>query len=51
MAKFATSVFDTGGNFSAGVVNTSGRFATGVADTSDAPLLVNISANFRKNLI
>ncbi len=35
--------------FAAGVVNTSGKFASGVIDTSGAPLLVNISANFRKS--
>ena len=49
MAKFATGVADTGGNFAAGVVDTGGKFATGVVYTSGAPLLVNISANFRKN--
>jgi hypothetical protein len=27
------------------------KFATGVVDTGGAPLLTNISANFRKNLI
>ncbi len=47
--KFATSVVDTGGNFTAGVVDTGGKFATGVIDTSGAPLLANISTNFRKN--
>jgi hypothetical protein len=26
------------------------KFATGVVDTGGAPLLANISANFRKNL-
>ncbi len=36
--------------FAAGVVYTGGKFATGVADTGGAPLLANISANFRKNL-
>jgi hypothetical protein len=36
-------------NFAAGVVDTGGKFATGVVDTSGAPLLTNISANFRKN--
>jgi hypothetical protein len=50
MAKFAASVVDTGGNFAAGVVDTGGKFATGVADTGGAPLLANISANFRQNL-
>ncbi len=39
MAKFAAGVADTGGNF-----------ATGVVDTGGAPLLANISENFRKNL-
>jgi hypothetical protein len=39
VAKFAASVADTGG-----------RFATSVVDTCGAPLLVNISANFQKNL-
>jgi hypothetical protein len=38
VAKFAAGVVDTGGNFAAGVVDTG------------APLLANISANFRKNL-
>jgi hypothetical protein len=33
VAKFAVSVFDTGGNFAAGVVDTGGKFATGVVDT------------------
>ncbi len=47
-AKFAARVVDTGGNF-AGVVDTGGKFATGVVDTGGAPLLANISANFRKN--
>jgi hypothetical protein len=46
VAKFAAGVVDTGGNFAAGVVD----IATGVVDTGGAPLLVNISANFRKNL-
>jgi hypothetical protein len=32
------------------VVNdTGGKFATGVVDTGGAPLLANISANFREN--
>ncbi len=39
VAKFAAGVADTGGNFAAGVVDTG----------SGAPLLANISANFRKN--
>ncbi len=47
--KFAAGVVDTGGNFAAGVVDTGGKFATGVVDTGGAPLLANISANFRKN--
>jgi hypothetical protein len=57
--SFATGVIDTGGKFSAGVVDTGGKFATGinntskfatgVVDTGGAPLLANISANFRKN--
>jgi hypothetical protein len=60
----ATGVVDTGGKFAAGVVHTGGKFATGinktiakllekfaagVVDTGGAPLLANISANFRKN--
>jgi hypothetical protein len=45
---FATGVVDTGDNFAAGVVDTGGKFATGVVDTGGAPLLANISANFRK---
>jgi hypothetical protein len=48
--KFAAGVVDTGGNFAADVVDTGGKSATGVIDTGGAPLLVNISANFRKNL-
>jgi hypothetical protein len=36
--------------FAAGVVDTGDKFATGVIDTGGAPLLANISANFRKNL-
>ncbi len=35
--------------FAAGVVDTGGKFATGVVDIGGAPLLANISANFRKN--
>ena len=46
---FATGVIDTGGKFAAGVADTGGKFATGVVDTGGAPLLANISANFRKN--
>ncbi len=49
MAKFATGVVDTGGNFAAGAIDTGGKFATCVVDTGGAPLLTNISANFRKN--
>ncbi len=45
----AAGVVDTGGNFAPGVVDTGGKFATGVVDTGGAPLLANISANFRKN--
>jgi hypothetical protein len=44
-----TGVADTGGIFAAGDVDTSGKFATSVVDTGGAPLLANISANFRKN--
>jgi hypothetical protein len=46
---FATGVIDTGGKFASGVVVTGGKFATGVVDTGGAPLIANISANFRKN--
>jgi hypothetical protein len=46
---FAAGVVDTGGNFAAGVIDTGGKFATSVVDTGGAPLLANISANFRKN--
>jgi hypothetical protein len=49
VTKFAAGVVDTGGNFAAGVVDTGGKFATGFVDTGGAPLLANISANFRKN--
>jgi hypothetical protein len=49
VAKFAAGVSDTGGKFSAGVADTGGNFAAGVVDTGGAPLLANISANFRKN--
>ncbi len=49
MAKFAACVVDTGDKFAIGVVDTGGKFATGVVDTGGAPLLANISANFRKN--
>jgi hypothetical protein len=45
VAKFAAGVVDTGGK----IVDTGGKFATGVIDTGGAPLLANISANFRKN--
>jgi hypothetical protein len=48
VAKFAAGVADTSGKFAAGAVDTGGKFATGVIDTRGAPLLVNISANFRK---
>ncbi len=34
--------------FAAGVSDTGGKFAAGVVDTGGAPLLANISANFRK---
>ena len=47
--KFAAGVVDTSGNFVAGVVDTGGKFVTGVVDTGGAPLLANISGNFRKN--
>jgi hypothetical protein len=46
VAKFAAGVADTGGKFAAGVIDTGGK---GVVDTGGAPLLANISANFRKN--
>jgi hypothetical protein len=46
---FATGVIDNGGKFAAGVVDTGSKFATGVVDTGGAPLLANISTNFRKN--
>jgi hypothetical protein len=36
--------------FAASVVDTCGKLATGVVDTDGAPSLVNIYANFRKNL-
>jgi hypothetical protein len=49
VAKSAACVVDTGGNFAAGVVDTGGKFATGVVDTGGAPLLANISPNFRTN--
>ena len=49
VAKFAAGDADTGGNFAAGVVDTGGKFATGDVDTGGAPLLANISENFRKN--
>jgi hypothetical protein len=49
VAKFAACVVDTGDKFAIGVVDTGGKFATGVVDTGGAPLLANISANFRKN--
>ncbi len=39
VAKFAGGVFDTGG-----------KFAPGVVDTGGAPWIMNISANFRKNM-
>ncbi len=34
--------------FAAGVIDTGGKFATVVVDTGGAPLLANISTNFRK---
>jgi hypothetical protein len=46
----AANFVDTGGNFAAGVIDTGGKFATGVVDTGGAPLLANISANFRKKI-
>jgi hypothetical protein len=48
----ATGVVDTGGKFATGINNTSETGVnndTGVVDTGGAPLLANISANFRKN--
>jgi hypothetical protein len=39
VAKFATSVVDTGG-----------KFAINIVGTGSAPSLANISANFRKDL-
>jgi hypothetical protein len=48
VAKFAAGGANTGGKFAAGVVDTGGKFATSVVDTGGAPLLANISANFRK---
>ncbi len=54
MAKFAAGVADTGGKFAADVVDTGSNFAAGVVDTGGkfatggAPLLANISGNFRK---
>jgi hypothetical protein len=33
--------------FATGVIDTGGKFAAGVVDTGGAPLLANISANFR----
>ncbi len=42
VAKFAAGVVYTGGKFAAGV--------TGVVDNGGAPLLANISANFRKKI-
>jgi hypothetical protein len=41
---FATGAVETGGKFAAGIVDTCGKFATDINN------LVNISANFRKNL-
>jgi hypothetical protein len=35
--------------FATGVIDTGGKFAAGVGDTGGAPVLANISANFRKN--
>ncbi len=49
MAKLAAGVADTGGKLAADVVGAGGNFAAGVVDTGGAPLLANISANFRKN--
>jgi hypothetical protein len=49
---FATGIYDTGGKFATGINNASengGKICHGVADTAGAPLLANISANFRKN--
>jgi hypothetical protein len=46
---FASGINKTGGKFAAGVVDTGGNFAASVVDTGGAPLLANISANFRKN--
>ena len=51
VAKFATIVIDTGGNFAAGVVETGGKlFTTGIVDTRGAPWFANISKNVRENL-
>ena len=43
----STTVGKLVAKFAAGVVDTGGKFATGVVDTGGAPLLANISANFR----
>ncbi len=45
----STTLAKMGAKFATGVVDTGGEFAAGVADTGGAPLLANISANFRKN--
>ncbi len=43
----ATTLAKLVAKFAAGVADTGGKFATGVVDTGGAPLLANISANFR----
>ncbi len=50
VGKFAAGIVDTGGNFAASVIDSGGKYATDVVDTCAAPGLVNISANFQKNL-
>jgi hypothetical protein len=46
----STTIAKLVAKFAAGVADTGGKIATGVVDTGGAPLLANISVNFRKNL-
>jgi hypothetical protein len=47
--RCSTSLAKLVAKFAAGVADNGGKFAAGVVDTGGAPLLTNISANFRKN--
>ncbi len=47
LRKFTAGVIDTGGKYTTGGDDISGKYATIVIDIGGAPLLANISSNFR----